>query len=132
MKAARELAVLVRMNLLMHRGFIFVMGIYPKPWLSRMEPSVKQTLADYKIKFSASEKHVSGPPKLVTALSPRFGPKRLPEWLLKPKADKPKADAAKGGVARPKVSVRRRPPRRPTSRTSPCGRCCSAAARSAY
>ena len=27
MKAARELAVLVRMNLLMHRGFIFVMGI---------------------------------------------------------------------------------------------------------
>ncbi|MCA9665832.1 MAG: NADH-quinone oxidoreductase subunit M, partial [Myxococcales bacterium] len=96
--------------------FIFVMGIYPKPWLSRMEPSVKQTLADYKIKFSASEKHVSGPPKLVTALSPRFGPKRLPEWLLKPKADKPKADAAKGGVARPKVSVRRRPPRRPPPR----------------
>jgi NADH-quinone oxidoreductase subunit M len=35
---------------------IFVMGVYPQPFLSRMEPAVKKMLKEYQVKFKASEK----------------------------------------------------------------------------
>ncbi|PIE19454.1 MAG: Fe-S-binding domain-containing protein [Proteobacteria bacterium] len=57
---------------------IFVMGIYPKPFLSRMEGSVKLMLKEYKIKFKASEGH-RGKPKRLTALRYR---NRYPLWKI--------------------------------------------------
>jgi NADH-quinone oxidoreductase subunit M len=35
---------------------IFVMGIFPQPFLSRMEPAVKKLLKEYQVKFKASER----------------------------------------------------------------------------
>jgi hypothetical protein len=50
---------------------IFVMGLYPKPFLQRMEPSVNQFLADYKTKYQESTTHVTGPPKRLPELAER-------------------------------------------------------------
>ena len=41
---------------------MFWMGLYPKPFLSRMEPSVNAFISQHRAKYAASEKHVSGPP----------------------------------------------------------------------
>jgi hypothetical protein len=35
---------------------IFIMGVYPQPFLSRMEPAVKKLLKEYQVKFKDSEK----------------------------------------------------------------------------
>ncbi len=35
----------------------FIMGLYPRPFLQRMEPSVNQFIQEYKVKFVASETH---------------------------------------------------------------------------
>ena len=35
----------------------FIMGLYPRPFLSRMEPSVNQFIKEYQVKFMASETH---------------------------------------------------------------------------
>ena len=47
----------------------FVMGMYPKPFLSRMEPAVTLYLKEYKIKFEASETHLLTQPKKLPALA---------------------------------------------------------------
>ena len=48
---------------------IFVMGLYPKPFLQRMEPAVNLFLKEYKVKYEASRTHTAGPPKQVPALA---------------------------------------------------------------
>jgi len=50
---------------------IFWMGIYPKPFLSRMEPAVKLVLKEYTIKFNASQGHTGDLPKRLPELSYR-------------------------------------------------------------
>jgi NADH-quinone oxidoreductase subunit M len=45
---------------------IFAMGIYPKPFLSRMTGSVKLMLREYKVKFTASEGYRGKPKRLTT------------------------------------------------------------------
>jgi len=47
----------------------FVMGMYPKPFLTRMEPAVNLYLKEYKIKFEASETHLLTKPKKLPALA---------------------------------------------------------------
>jgi NADH-quinone oxidoreductase subunit M len=49
----------------------FVMGLYPRPFLKRMEPSVNLLLKEYRIKYEASETYQAS------------GPKRLPELAYK-------------------------------------------------
>ncbi|MFH1130583.1 MAG: NADH-quinone oxidoreductase subunit M [Pseudomonadota bacterium] len=51
--------------------FIFWMGIYPKPFLSRMEPSVELYLREYKIKFARSEWHKGNKPVRLSELGYR-------------------------------------------------------------
>jgi NADH-quinone oxidoreductase subunit M len=48
---------------------IFAMGLYPKPFLSRMQPAVDLFIKEYKVKYDASAEHVSGPPKAVAGLA---------------------------------------------------------------
>lgn len=50
--------------------FIFVMGIYPKPFLKRMEPAVQLMLKEYKTKFEKSLQH-TGPPVRIPELAYR-------------------------------------------------------------
>jgi NADH-quinone oxidoreductase subunit M len=50
---------------------IFVMGIYPKPFLSRMQPAVDLFIKEYKVKYEASQDYISGPPKAVPGLAGR-------------------------------------------------------------
>ena len=49
--------------------FCFAMGVYPKPYLNRMEPAVKQFIQEYKVKFDASERHTGLKPIKVPELS---------------------------------------------------------------
>ncbi|MCB9555154.1 MAG: NADH-quinone oxidoreductase subunit M [Deltaproteobacteria bacterium] len=48
--------------------FMFWMGLYPKPFLERIEPSVKTMIVQHQQKFAASLRHVDGPPKRVREL----------------------------------------------------------------
>ena len=70
--------------------FIFVMGIYPKPFLSRMKPAVDLLLRDFKVKF---EKSHAG------AL-----PVRLPELAYRGKALKTTVTLATGVLDRKRGS----------------------------
>ena len=51
--------------------FIFVMGIYPKPFLKRMEPAVNLMLKEYKIKFDKSLHHTGSLPVRLPELAYR-------------------------------------------------------------
>jgi NADH-quinone oxidoreductase subunit M len=51
--------------------FIFIMGIYPKPFLTRMEPAVNLLLREYKVKFQASDGYREPLPKRLPELSYR-------------------------------------------------------------
>ncbi len=51
---------------------MFWMGMYPKPFLERMEPAVRSFQTDYRAKFDASEKYVEGPPIKLPALRARL------------------------------------------------------------
>jgi NADH-quinone oxidoreductase subunit M len=53
----REIAVFLPLVIL-----IFAMGIYPRPFLNAMEPSVQRFLLDYKAKLAEAD----GPPRLLT------------------------------------------------------------------
>jgi len=64
--SAREIWTFVPLLVL-----IFWMGIYPKPFLSRMEPAVKLVLKEYTIKFNASQGHAGDLPKRLPELSYR-------------------------------------------------------------
>ena len=48
---------------------IFVMGIYPKPFLTRMEPAVDLFLKEYKAKFEASQDHTRGRTRQISTLA---------------------------------------------------------------
>jgi formate hydrogenlyase subunit 3/multisubunit Na+/H+ antiporter MnhD subunit len=63
---------------------IFVMGIYPKPFLQRMEPSVNLFLKQYSIKFAQSQLYPLGPPKQVAELNYRRQFGRTPQAVLEP------------------------------------------------
>jgi NADH-quinone oxidoreductase subunit M len=63
-------------------ALIFVMGIYPKPFLKRMEPSVNLFLEEFKTKFEASKEHVEGPPRRLEALAYRGKKVRAANLLL--------------------------------------------------
>jgi hypothetical protein len=51
--------------------FIFFMGLYPKPYLKRMEPSVDLFIKEFKIKFNHSQRHLGPLPKQLPELSYR-------------------------------------------------------------
>ncbi|MCC6746139.1 MAG: NADH-quinone oxidoreductase subunit M [Deltaproteobacteria bacterium] len=83
--------------------FIFWMGLYPKPFLTRVEPAVNLFLKEYKVKYAASEANVDGPPKVVKELSYRG--KAIPPRPVVPAPAAPAgtpaatgARAAAGGV----------------------------------
>ena len=61
--SAREIATFMPLIAL-----IFVMGVYPKPFLSRMEPAVQLFLREYKVKFNASVDFRELKPKRLGAL----------------------------------------------------------------
>jgi len=48
---------------------IFVMGLYPKPFLIRMEPAVSRYLQEYKVKFEASKTYTAALPRRLPELS---------------------------------------------------------------
>ncbi len=48
--------------------FIFVMGVYPNPFLSRMEPTVDRYLSQYKARYQASQLHEGTTPKKIASL----------------------------------------------------------------
>jgi NADH-quinone oxidoreductase subunit M len=58
-------------------ALIFVMGIYPRPFLSRMEPSVNLFLKEYKVKFEASQAHTEALPKRLKELAYRTPPRTV-------------------------------------------------------
>ena len=60
----REIATFVPLIVL-----IFAMGIYPKPFLSRMESSVQLFLREYKVKYTASEGYQASAPKRLASLA---------------------------------------------------------------
>ncbi|MBW2731801.1 MAG: NADH-quinone oxidoreductase subunit M [Deltaproteobacteria bacterium] len=122
---------------------IFAMGIYPKPFLERMEPAVKLFLKEYKVKYKASEGYTGQQPKQLASLSrskyalpalsaPRAGivakttmaggkavspkvPKIVRPKIVPPKVVRPK-------IVRPKVRPRggaAPAPRTPRKRISP-------------
>jgi NADH-quinone oxidoreductase subunit M len=75
--------------------FIFWMGIYPKPFLERMEPAVKVYLKEYKLKFDASQ---------VIAESGDKGPKAIVELLgNSAEAKRMKEDRTKALKKRPNI-----------------------------
>ena len=49
--------------------FCFAMGLYPKPYLKRMEPSVNQFIQEYKVKFDASDRYSGHKPIKVPELA---------------------------------------------------------------
>jgi NADH-quinone oxidoreductase subunit M len=49
----------------------FVMGLYPGPFLQRMQPSVELMLKEYKVKFAASESYRAPLPKRLPELAYR-------------------------------------------------------------
>ncbi len=61
---------------------IFVMGIYPKPFLKRMEPATDLFLKEFKTKFEASKDHVEGPPRRISTLAHRGQKVRAANLLL--------------------------------------------------
>ncbi len=61
---------------------IFVMGIYPKPFLKRMEPATDLFLKEFKTKFEASKDHVEGPPRRISTLAYRGQKVRAANLLL--------------------------------------------------
>jgi NADH-quinone oxidoreductase subunit M len=48
---------------------IFLMGLYPRPFLSRMEPAVTKLLKEYQVKFKASEAHLQTLPRRLPELA---------------------------------------------------------------
>jgi len=79
---------------------IFVMGIYPKPFLSRMEPAVQKFLGEYQLKYKACQDYRQELPKRLPELAGKSGD-----------ATAAPAPAAPGGRRLP--PRRPRPPRRP-------------------
>jgi NADH-quinone oxidoreductase subunit M len=51
--------------------FIFVMGVYPKPFLEKMEPAVKLMLTEYRLKFEESLNHTETLPRRIPKLAYR-------------------------------------------------------------
>ena len=47
----------------------FVMGLYPRPFLLRMEPAVKRYIKEYQVKFIASQTHTGRKPKKVADIA---------------------------------------------------------------
>ena len=72
---------------------IFVMGIYPKPILTRMTSSVKLFLQDYKVKFKASEGY-------------RGDPKRLPELRSRSRYPVSRLSAPRAGAVKRVMHIR--------------------------
>ncbi len=53
--------------------FIFFMGVYPNPFLSRMEPAVDRYLSQYKARYQASQLHEGTTPKKIASLIKKDG-----------------------------------------------------------
>jgi NADH-quinone oxidoreductase subunit M len=98
---AREILTFVPLIIM-----IFLMGIYPKPFLSRMAPSVDLFLKEYRIKAQACETFVKGPPRRLASLSYR---NRYP---LKAVSAQPIAAEKKVSAEKPKARSRVAPARR--------------------
>ena len=62
--SVRELATFIPLIF-----FCFAMGVYPKPYLKRMEPSVNQFIQEYKVKFDASDRYSGHKPIKVPELA---------------------------------------------------------------
>jgi NADH-quinone oxidoreductase subunit M len=92
----RELAALVPLVVL-----VFVMGLFPTPMLRRMEPSVKQYLAQYQVKHKASLDAAKGTPRAVV-LDARV----LADARLAPLPGKKRADVAPPSKRRGRAGVK--------------------------
>jgi NADH-quinone oxidoreductase subunit M len=46
-------------------ALIFVMGVYPKPFIARMEPSITRTLKEFQVKYDASRDFTDPTPRRI-------------------------------------------------------------------
>jgi NADH-quinone oxidoreductase subunit M len=86
-------------------ALIVLMGVYPQPFLTRMQPAVDLTLKEYKIKFAASEAHVEGLPKRLPELAYKSAPRpslAVPDTRVSPRATLGGAPAKDGPPGRPR------------------------------
>ncbi|MBK8479820.1 MAG: NADH-quinone oxidoreductase subunit M [Proteobacteria bacterium] len=79
---AREIAVFAPLVVL-----TFVMGLYPRPFLAPMEPSVNRLLHDYRVRYAASREHSGSGVRQLAGLGAAAATQ--PEVALAPSAPPP-------------------------------------------